>query len=151
MKQIIRLIIAIGLFIPFLSCAQNKQSEATLVINEQDATKNENPEQETTSAEYHKISAKEAKKMLDENPQAVLVDVRSEAEFKEKHIKGAILLPLPDITNKAEEVLPDKNALILVYCRSGVRSKNASDLLVSMGYTGVCDFGGIMNWPYETE
>jgi len=132
MKRILRAFITICLLIPVLSCAQN---------NKQFAGK----------AEYHKISAEEAKKMLDENPQARLLDVRSESEYKEKHIVGATLFPLPEIESKATTVLPDKSALILVYCRSGVRSNNAANLLVSMGYTNVYDMGGINGWPYETE
>ena len=135
MKQLIRSIVAVGLLIPFLACAQNKQANS-----------------ETPKAEYHKISAEEAKKMLDENSKIKLVDVRSEAEYKEKHIPGATLLPLPDIEPKAAEMLPDKDAVILVYCRSGMRSMNASNKLVSMGYTHVYDIGGgISNWHYETE
>ena len=129
------------MLIPFLSCAQNKQNAANVASSEQ----------ETTKAKYHKISAEKAKKMLDENQNAVLLDVRSEAEFKEKRIAGATLLPLPEIAVKAANTLPDKNAFILVYCRSGKRSNNAANQLVSIGYTNVYDFGGIIDWPYETE
>jgi len=135
MKQITKSIIAICLLIPFLSCAQNKQQDKT-----------------TPAAEYHKISAEEAKKMLDENSKIILLDVRSEPEYKEKHIHGATLLPLPELGSKAATVLPDKDAVILVYCRSGMRSRNASNQLVSMGYTQVYDIeGGINGWSYETE
>jgi len=100
--------------------------------------------------EYRKIPAEEAKKILDTNANAILLDVRTESEFVEKHISGAILLPLSEMEEKAAERLPDKNALILVYCRSGVRSKNAANLLISMGYIHVYDMGGIINWPYDT-
>jgi len=135
MKRITRLIIVSSLLIPFLACAQNKQQDKA-----------------TSVAEYHKISAEEAKKMLDENSKIILLDVRSEAEYKDKHIPRATLLPLPEIESKAATVLPDKDALILVYCRSGMRSRNASNQLASMGYTHVYDIaGGINAWPYETE
>jgi len=135
MKRTVRSIIAIGLLIPFLSCAQNKQQDKA-----------------TSAAEYHQISAEEAKKMLDENSKIILLDVRSEAEYKEKHIPQATLLPLPEIGSKAATVLPDKDALILVYCRSGMRSRSASNQLVSMGYTRVYDIaGGINAWHYDTE
>ena len=128
------------MFTSFLCCAQNKQN-----------TKNESADTKTSVVEYRKISAQEAKKMLDENPNAILLDVRSEAEFKEKHITNAVLFPVTEIKGKAANKLPDKNALILIYCRSGIRSKDAANQLISMGYTNVYDFGGIISWPYETE
>ena len=140
MKRIVMSIITVCMFIPFSNCAQNKQN-----------TKNESAETKTSVAEYRKISAQEAKIMLDENPDAILLDVRSEAEFKEQHIKGAILFPVAEIKGKAANKLPDKNALILIYCRSGIRSKDAANQLISIGYTNVYDFGGIIGWPYETE
>jgi len=106
---------------------------------------------ETKKPEYRKISAQEAKKMLDANPKAILLDVRTEAEYREKHIPGAILLPNNEIRSRAADVLPDRNALILVYCYSGGRSSGAALELVNMGYSNVYDFGGIINWPYATE
>ena len=102
------------------------------------------------TAAYQKISAEEAKKMLDGTAETVLVDVRTRDEFDQGHIPGAILLPNTDIRDKAAQELPDKNAVILVYCRSGNRSKTASQELIAMGYTQVYDFGGIIDWPYET-
>jgi rhodanese-related sulfurtransferase len=89
--------------------------------------------------------------LLGANDNAVLLDVRTDSEFAERHIPGAFLLPDYDIGSKAAEVLPDKDALILVYCRTGKRSANAANELVGMGYTNVYDFGGIVDWPYETE
>jgi rhodanese-related sulfurtransferase len=124
---------AVCLPVAFAGCGQNKS-------------------QETKKAEYHKLSAEEAKKMLDETPNAILVDVRTPTEFKEIRIPHAISLPLNEIDDKAATVLPDKNALILVYCRSGVRSNNAANKLIAMGYTNIYDIGGgISNWPFETE
>ena len=83
------------------------------------------------------------------NPQAVVLDVRTAEEYREKHIPKAVLLPLAEVKEKAAVVLPDKNAEILVYCRSGNRSRQAGVLLAEMGYTSVYDFGGIQDWPYE--
>ena len=99
---------------------------------------------------YKNISAEAAKKMMNEGKPFILLDVRSEAEFKEIHIPGAILIPNDQIKARAKSELPDKDALILVYCRSGVRAASASNDLANMGYTNIYNFGGIMNWPYET-
>ena len=80
-----------------------------------------------------------------------IVDVREPSEYAGGHVPGAMLLPLGTVSSSAEKVLPDKDAALLVYCRSGVRSLNASRELVSMGYKHVNDFGGILDWPYEIE
>lgn len=106
-------------------------------------------ETQNAAAEYKRISPEDAKKMLDENSDAVLLDVRTESEYNEQRIDGALLLPNNEIEDRAAELLPDKDALILVYCRSGRRSKQAALELLSMGYTNVYDFGGIMSWPYD--
>ena len=104
---------------------------------------------EVLPAGYHKITAAEAKQKMAANPQAVVLDVRNADEYREKHIPQAVLLPLAEVKEKASVVLPDKNAEILVYCRSGNRSRQAGVLLAEMGYTSVYDFGGIQDWPYE--
>lgn len=96
-----------------------------------------------------KVSAEEAKAMLEENPEIFILDVRSLEEYKEEHIPGAILLPLDDIEEKSIELIPEKRAKYLVYCRSGNRSAVATKKLVEMGYENVLDFGGIIDWPYE--
>ena len=108
------------------------------------------PAQVETKGQYRKISAAEAKSMMDEIDGYILLDVRTEEEFLEKRINGSILIPDYEIADRVEKELPDKDALILVYCRSGRRSANASNELCSMGYTNVYDFGGIIDWPYET-
>lgn len=100
------------------------------------------------AAEYKKIDAKEAKKIIDAGGVTIL-DVRTEPEFLEGHIPNAILLPDTDIKEKAENVLPDKNSKILVYCRTGRRSALAAKDLSKMGYVNVYDFGGIVDWPYQ--
>ena len=97
-----------------------------------------------------KISAEQAKTMMDEGKPYTLLDVRTDAEFKEGRISGAILIPDYEIESRAEKELPDKNAVILIYCRSGARSARTAQTLANMGYTNIYDFGGIINWPFET-
>ena len=79
------------------------------------------------------------------------MDTRTQEEYDESHIPGAIVIPYDQILEKAESVLTDKNQLILVYCRSGRRSKIAAEALVELGYTNIKEFGGILDWPYEVE
>ena len=100
---------------------------------------------------YEQISQEEAKNIMDSGEDYILLDVREQYEFDEGHIPGAILIPHEQITEKAEEMLHQKDAQILVYCRSGRRSKIASEALAKLGYTNIKEFGGIIDWPYETE
>jgi rhodanese-related sulfurtransferase len=99
----------------------------------------------------HRITAAEAREMMRKNSGAVVLDVRTPDEFATGKIPGALLLPDYTIRERAETELPDKNRLILVYCRSGVRSREAVYELESLGYTDVYDFGGINAWPFERE
>lgn len=99
---------------------------------------------------YQKISAQEAKKMMD-TQKVTIVDVRSPEEFKDGHVPKAILVPNEKIGSQPPKELPDKEATLLVYCRSGRRSKEAAYKLVDLGYKKVYDFGGIVDWPYATE
>ena len=101
-------------------------------------------------AEYHIISAADAYKIMSESNDFILLDVRTEEEFNEQRIEGAVLIPHQEIKARAQKELPDKKRLILVYCRSGGRSILAAGELVSLGYTNVFDLGGIINWPYQT-
>ena len=98
---------------------------------------------------YEQITAEQAKTIMDTEQDFYLIDARTEEEFAEGHIENAILIPEYEIANRAEKELPDKEQLILVYCRSGRRSKIASEELVKLGYTNVKEFGGIIDWPYE--
>lgn len=98
---------------------------------------------------YMQITAKEAKTLMDTEMNYVILDVRTEEEFSESHIEGAILIPDYEIGAKAENILTDKEQLILIYCRSGRRSKLAANELATLGYTNVKEFGGIIDWPYE--
>lgn len=100
---------------------------------------------------YEQITAEDAKKIMDSDEDYILLDVREQDEFDEGHIPGAILIPYTEIDNRAEEMLTDKDKQILVYCRSGRRSKIASESLAKLGYTSIKEFGGIIDWPYEVE
>ena len=102
-------------------------------------------------AVYVNITAEEAKQIMDSQEGYIILDVRTQEEYDEGHIPGAIVISHEEIAEKAEEVLTDKNQLILVYCRSGRRSKIAAEALVELGYTNIKEFGGIIDWPYEVE
>ena len=128
MKKLILIVLAM---LMLSACGQNKEK--------------------TQEAVYVNITAEEAKKIMDSQEGYVILDTRTQEEFDEGHIPGAILIPYDAITEKAETILTDKNQLILVYCRSGRRSKLAAADLVKLGYTNVKEFGGIIDWPYEVE
>lgn len=99
---------------------------------------------------YTSIPASEAKALMDSETDYIILDVRTEKEFAEGHIPNAILIPDYDVEARAENELPNKKQLILVYCRSGRRSKNAAEKLAALGYSNVKEFGGIIDWGYET-
>ena len=101
------------------------------------------------TAEYIKITAYEAKNMMDDS-NVIVVDVRTLEEYTESHIQGAILIPNESISDTLPDQLSDIDAQILVYCRTGNRSAQASEKLIALGYTHVYDFGGIIDWPYGT-
>ena len=100
---------------------------------------------------YYQITQDEAKRIMDEESDYIIVDAREQSEYDEGHIKGAIVIPYTEIEQKAEELLPNKTQLILVYCRSGRRSKIAAQSLANMGYKNVKEFGGIIDWQYDIE
>ena len=107
----------------------------------------------TTTVEntYQQINQEEAKKMMD-TQEVIVLDVREQNEFDAGHIPGAVLLPVGTIsTDTAAAVIPELNSTVLVYCRSGNRSKTASKALANLGYTNIYEFGGINTWPYEVE
>jgi rhodanese-related sulfurtransferase len=128
MKKLILLLLAVMMF---TACGQDNP-------NSQEAV-------------YMNITAQEAREIMDTEEGYIILDVRTQAEYDEKHISGAILIPDYEIKERAEEELTDKDQLILVYCRSGRRSKLAAEALVELGYTNIKEFGGIIDWPYETE
>ena len=128
MKKLIFLLLAV-LFLT--ACGQAKE-------NDQEAV-------------YVNITAEEAKQIMDREEGYIILDVRTQEEYDQGHIPGAIVISHEEIAEKAEEVLTDKDQLILVYCRSGRRSKIAAEALVELGYTNIKEFGGIIDWPYEVE
>ena len=99
-------------------------------------------------AAYHKISAEEAYEMM-ASQEVVVVDVRTREEYDGGHIENAVLVPNESIGSEMPETLPDKEATLLIYCRSGRRSKDAAQKLLALGYQSVYDFGGVIDWPYE--
>ena len=100
---------------------------------------------------YQQITQEEAKEMMD-TQEVIILDVREQDEYDSGHVPGAVLLPVGTIDeDTAAEVIPEKDSTVLVYCRSGNRSKTASSTLAELGYTGIYEFGGINTWPYETE
>ena len=103
-----------------------------------------------SEASYRQVSMDEAIAMMEEKNDYIILDVRTPEEFAEKHIPDAINIPNETIGTEEIPELPDKEQLILVYCRSGNRSKQASEKLVRLGYTNIVEFGGINDWPGKT-
>ena len=121
----------------------------TTTTIEEDKIKDNEIIAEYVEIEYILITAEEAKEIID-TEEVTILDVRTPQEYEEGHIEGALLIPDYELKDLADSKLPDKDEKILVYCRSGNRSKSAAKILIDMGYTNVHDFGGIMAWPYET-
>ena len=128
MKKLVFLLLAVMML---AACGQDKEKDQGAV--------------------YVNITAEEAKRIMDSEEGYIILDVRTQEEYDQGHIPGAIVISHEEIAEKAEDVLPDKNQLILVYCRSGRRSKIAAEALVELGYTNIKEFGGIIDWPYEVE
>ena len=128
MKKLIFLLLAVMML---TACGQDKENDQGAV--------------------YVNITAEEAKQIMDSEEGYIILDVRTQEEYDQGHIPGAIVISHEEITEKAEDVLTDKEQLILVYCRSGRRSKIAAEALVELGYTNIKEFGGIIDWPYEVE
>lgn len=146
MKKLKGLIALLTVALTLFSCScSNENSDENIT------EKNHTTTEKTTvkSLNYEQISGEDAKKIMDTEADYVIVDARTQEEFDEGHIENAILIPEYEISERAEKELPDKNQLILVYCRSGRRSKIASQALADLGYTNVKEFGGIIDWKYE--
>jgi len=129
MKKILKTLLILAISLGLVSCGTKENSN---------------------KSNYQKITPTKAKEMIDSNSDVIILDVRTQEEFAEKRIANSILIPYDEILKKAETVITDKNTTILVYCRSGRRSALAAKDLVSLGYTKVYDFGGIIDWPYDT-
>ena len=128
MKKLVFLLLAVMML---TACGQDKENDQGAI--------------------YVNITAEEAKQIMDTEEGYIILDVRTQEEYDQGHIPGAIVISHEEIAEKAEEVLTDKDQLILVYCRSGRRSKIAAEALVELGYTNIKEFGGIIDWPYEVE
>ena len=96
-----------------------------------------------------KITPVDAKKIMDTQDDIYILDVRDPDELDEGYIDGSVLIPLDEVAQKARSLLPDKDKTLLVYCRSGKRSKDAAEILDNLGYKNVYDFGGILDWPFD--
>ncbi len=146
MKKFKGMIILLTVILTLFSCGCGKENNM-----KNDNTAKENVTEKTTvnSSGYEQITGEQAKKIMDSETDYIIIDARTIEEFNEGHIENAILIPEYEIGERAEKELPDKNQLILVYCRSGRRSKIASQALVDLGYTNVKEFGGIIDWEYE--
>lgn len=146
MKKLKGTIILLTVALTLFSCGCGKEND----IKNDNITKENITENSTVnSLGYEQISGEEAKKIIDSETGYIIIDARTQEEFDEGHIENAILIPEYEISERAEKELPVKNQLILVYCRSGRRSKIAAQALVELGYTNVKEFGGIIDWKYE--
>lgn len=141
------LTVAILLF--SVGCTSSTKDQADKESTASQETTIENPSEEEAQpiAEYRKITPEEAKDMMDEA--SLIIDVRTQEEYDQGYIEGALLVPLDTLESGDFSKLPEKDQVLLVYCRSGNRSRTASKLLVEAGYTQVYDFGGIKSWPYD--
>lgn len=108
------------------------------------------PEESGGKINYQQVTAAEAVSLMDTEEEYIILDVRTREEYENEHIPGAICIPNETIGAKEIPELPDKNQLILVYCRSGNRSKQAAEKLAALGYTSIVEFGGIIDWPGDT-
>jgi len=112
----------------------------------------ESGENMNTKTSYKQIDHTTAKDMMDDVEDVIILDVREQSEYDIGHIPGAVLLPVGTIdAASAAQVIPEKDSVVLVYCRSGNRSKKAAQALADLGYTQIYEFGGIMDWPYDIE
>lgn len=154
MKKFALFIMLLSAFIFTTGCKNANQSLEDMEFNETCGNVYQTDSSESTDAAkgYTTISADEAKTIIDENPHAVILDVRTQEEYDEKHIPDSILIPNETINEKTvSELGLTSDSAILIYCRSGNRSKEAASKLAELGYQNLLDFGGIKDWPYETE
>lgn len=140
MKLSVFLSIILIIVLTLTACAPNPNDE---IIESSDST-------QVPVVVYKKITAQQAKARIDSGDEVIILDVRTEAEYNAEHIQNAILIPNETISDVMPELLPELDAEILIYCRSGNRSAQAAKKLIAMGYTNIYDFGGIIDWPYET-
>ena len=143
MKKVYNITVLIFFVFLLYGCSLKEQAK--------NVTRTDNKEEVTTKMDYVQISQEEAKELMDSEENYIILDVRTQEEYESGHIAGAICIPNETIKDTEPEELTEKDQLILVYCRSGNRSKKASEKLAAMGYSNVKEFGGINTWPYEIE
>lgn len=153
-KSYITILVLVVLFMVGFSLYQNNKTikkNDTISNSEKGTIEDTMLDQNYQTKEYTKITPKEAKEMMDtlSSEDFIILDVRTEEEYNLGHIEGALLIPNTELRQQAEELIPDKNTTLLVYCRSGVRSAGAALYLLDLGYTSVYDFGGIIDWGYD--
>lgn len=128
------------------------KSEETKVTEQQEKKKPDKRKHDKKRQDNSKrISPLEVKEMLEKDDSIILLDVRTPEEYKEKRIPNSTNLPIDELEEKVSEVLPDKDATIILYCKIGKRSRKATKMLCKMGYKNVYNLGGIEDWPYDTE
>lgn len=143
-KYFITVIVAVMLVLAGCSCS--KEADNTANTSSSTNVNEENKNMTANNKTYKQISQEEAKEMMKKDDGHIIVDVRRQDEYDNGHIAGAILIPNESIGTSQPEQLKDLNQIILVYCRTGNRSKQAAQKLVDMGYTNVYEFGGINTW-----
>lgn len=154
MKKIALMILLSLVLLFTISCTKNNESLENMNFNETcgNVYQVESSDLNEETQEFKTITPEEAKEILEENPNAVLLDVRTQTEYDKEHIPNAILFPNENITEETfSELGLDYDTTILVYCRTGIRSKEAASKIASLGYKNVLDIGGIEDWPYDKE
>ena len=139
----------IGCIILFTGCIPQEQALNTNSSNSSNPSSASENNETIVSSTYKQISQDEAKNMTEENPDIVIVDVRQQDEYDAGHIPNAILIPNESISTEKISELPDLDQAILIYCRSGRRSKEAAQKLSDIGYNNIYEFGGILDWTGE--
>jgi rhodanese-related sulfurtransferase len=163
LKQLNLIVILIALSLSLSACAigpgsvTGSQATTTRMPDPTSATTSAGTDQTDTDATTTAAAIRalirptEASQMLADDPRAILLDVRTEAEFKSGHIPGALLIPVEELSGRLGELPEDRTTPIIVYCRTGRRSSLAVDILAEAGYRLLYDLGGILDWPYETQ
>ncbi len=149
-KNIKKSLMFVSLIFMLSSCSkQGEEMTENITENTTEITTETNNEVEFVKNDlgFYEITQDVAKEMID-NSEVVILDVREDYEYEEGHIENSVLLPLSEVEMSAESILPNKDETILVYCRSGNRSKQASSILARLGYTNIYEFGGINTWEY---
>lgn len=150
MKKNTLLLLLAALLLVLAACAADPAESSQPDPQETSETEETTDSMDSVEITWGTLTAEEAKARMDSGDPVTVVDVRTATEYAEGHIEGALLLPNEEIGTTPPYLLPDKDAEILLYCRSGNRTQQAAKKLTAMGYTNVYDFGGILDWPYET-